>query len=63
MITTPEVHTSLLSLVPINKLFIVGEFGSGKHSNASMYVFTCIYSNGQLFILVFHKCVKLGYIE
>ena len=43
MITTPEVHTSLLSLVPIHTLFIIREFGSGKCSNASMYVCVCAY--------------------
>ena len=42
MITTPEVHTSLLSLVPINTLFIIRDFGSGKYSNASMYVCVCV---------------------
>ena len=42
MITTPEVHTSLLSLVPINTLFIIRDFGSGKYSNACMYVCVCV---------------------
>ena len=41
MRTTPEVHTSLLSLVPINTLFIIRGFGSGKYSNESMYVCVC----------------------
>ena len=44
MITTLEVHTSLLSLVPIHTLFIIQEFGSGKYSNASMYVCVCTLS-------------------
>ena len=26
-------------------------------------IFMCIYSNGQLFIPIFNKCVKLGYTE
>ena len=26
-------------------------------------VFMCIYSNRRLFMLIFNKCVKLGYIE
>ena len=43
MITTPEVHTSLLSLVPINTLFIVRDFGSGKYSNVYMYVYVYVY--------------------
>ena len=43
MITTPEVHTPLLSLVAINTLFIVRDFGSGKYSNAYMYVYVYVY--------------------
>ena len=26
-------------------------------------VFRCIHSSGQLFMLIFNKCVKLGYTE
>ena len=28
-----------------------------------IYVYLCIYGNGQIFMLIFNKCVKLGYIE
>ena len=43
MITTTEVHTSLISLVPINTLFTVRDFGSGKYSNVYMYVYVYVY--------------------
>ena len=26
-------------------------------------VFMCIYSNGQLFMLIFNKYIKLGYVD
>ena len=42
MRTTAETHTSLLSLVPINTLFIIRGFGSDKYSDACMYVFVCV---------------------
>ena len=42
MRTTAETHTSLLSLVPINTLFIIRGFGSDKYSDASMYVCVCL---------------------
>ena len=39
MRTTPEIHTPLLSLVPINTLFIIRGFSSGKYKRVSMFCF------------------------
>ena len=62
MITTPEVHTSLLSLVPINTLFIVRDFGSGKYSNAYMYVYVYVYFiRICIYIYIFFSLMLLWY--
>ena len=58
MITTPEVQTSLLSLVPINTLLIIRNFGSGKYSNASMYVCVCICICIYVYISYIFSCSK-----
>ena len=64
MRTTTEVHTSFLSVVPINTLFIIRGFGSGKYSNASMsvYVYVCMYVYIYIYIYMYQLILAV-YID
>ena len=60
MRTTPEVHTSLLSLVPINILFIIRGFGSGKYQIPVGHLAWSFLQTGLSGLLFFRKRVLSG---